>query len=224
MALALRARALAVDLLHVGCVVADAAADCLVVPANERLAGAAFSPAEAHAAGFAVGVVYPEQTVDGAVHAAAGPALARALLRRDAPPLEAGEARASAAFGLAGAFPRGLVHAVAPMHGAKGWERSLAQAWANALRLADEAGAASAAAPLLGAGARRVPLPDAARAAAAAAAAWDARLASCQYGRSLRLLRLATQDAEAADALRDALLDAGFDVVAAAGPPPPLRG
>lgn len=60
---------------------ADARPRVLVVPANEQLQGAQFSPAEAAAAGHSPSVVYPEQTVDGQAHLGAGAGLAVALRR-----------------------------------------------------------------------------------------------------------------------------------------------
>ena len=104
-----------------------------------------------------------------------------------------GEARHTIAGDLG--FHGGLVHAVAPFFGANRWPQLLLGAYKNAFRLAFAHGTI-AVSPLLGAGARGVPVADAARVAATAASRWTDNDG---------ILRFALQDIDDAHLLIDAL-------------------
>lgn len=107
-----------------------AGASVLIVPANARLEGARFTTGQA-ATAFPLcgGIVYPEQTVDGAVHAAAGAALHDFLQRQPAAstnndalsgpsPVRClpGDAVVSPSFGALQGTYTSLVHVVPPQY------------------------------------------------------------------------------------------------------------
>lgn len=101
--------------------------------------------------------------VDGAIHAAGGPAVLEDCVRRFPHGLETGEA----GWTTAGNMPaRWVIHVVGPNWGAGERDRSLLEAcYANALRVADELGARTLAFPLVSAGIYSWPREDAIRAA-----------------------------------------------------------
>ncbi len=101
--------------------------------------------------------------VDGAIHAAGGPAILADCVRRFPHGLPTGQA----GWTTAGDLPaRWVIHVVGPNRNAGQTDRSLlTSCYANALRVADELGATSVAFPLVSAGIYGWPLPDAARAA-----------------------------------------------------------
>lgn len=102
--------------------------------------------------------------VDGAIHRAAGPALAEAA-RRHAP-LAPGEAIATAAFGLPPPI-RAVIHTVGPIwHGGRsGEEVLLRRAYLRSYQEACRLGLASVAFPAISAGAYGYPADEAARVA-----------------------------------------------------------
>ena len=101
--------------------------------------------------------------VDGAIHAAGGPAVLADCIRRFPPGLPTGQA----GWTTAGDLPaRWVIHVVGPNRNAGQTDRSLlTSCYANALRVADELGAATIAFPLVSAGIYGWPLEDAAQAA-----------------------------------------------------------
>ena len=101
--------------------------------------------------------------VDGAIHAAGGPAVLADCIRRFPHGLPTGQA----GWTTAGELPaRWVIHVVGPNRRAGQTDRCLlTSCYANALRVADELGAASVAFPLVSAGIYGWPLGDAARAA-----------------------------------------------------------
>ncbi|MCW5952521.1 MAG: O-acetyl-ADP-ribose deacetylase [Propionibacteriaceae bacterium] len=99
--------------------------------------------------------------VDGAIHAAGGPAILADCIRRFPDGLPTGRA----GWTTAGDLPaRWVIHVVGPIHG-RGDRFQLESCYANALAVADELGAKSIAFPLVSAGAYGWPLEDAARVA-----------------------------------------------------------
>jgi O-acetyl-ADP-ribose deacetylase (regulator of RNase III) len=101
----------------------------------------------------------PGVGVCGAIHRAAGPALAEACRKRA--PCPTGEARVTPGFGLKA---RWVVHAVGPVWrgGGEGEEALLAACYRHALAAADEAGARSVAFPAISAGIYGFPVERAA--------------------------------------------------------------
>ena len=101
--------------------------------------------------------------VDGAIHAAGGPSILADCIRRFPHGLPTGRA----GWTTAGDLPaRWVIHVVGPNRNAGQTDRGLlTSCYANALRVADELGAASVAFPLVSAGIYGWPLDDAARAA-----------------------------------------------------------
>lgn len=101
--------------------------------------------------------------VDGAIHAAGGPEILADCVRRFPHGLPTGQA----GWTTAGRLPaRWVIHVVGPNRRAGRTDRGLlTSCYANALRVADDLGAASVAFPLVSAGAYGWPLEDAARAA-----------------------------------------------------------
>lgn len=99
--------------------------------------------------------------VDGAIHAAGGPAILADCIRRFPNGLRTGHA----GWTTAGNLPaRWVIHVVGPIHG-RGDRSQLASCYANALAVADELGVRSIAFPLVSAGAYGWPLEDAAQVA-----------------------------------------------------------
>jgi O-acetyl-ADP-ribose deacetylase len=89
--------------------------------------------------------------VDGAIHAAAGPELVRECAERFPDGLPTGQAGWTHGHRLPA---RWVIHVVGPNHRAGETDRRLlVSCYANALRVADEIGAASVAFPLVSAGA-----------------------------------------------------------------------
>ena len=101
--------------------------------------------------------------VDGAIHAAGGPAILEDCRRRFPDGLGTGRA----GWTTAGALPaRWVIHVVGPNHAAGERDRSLlTSCYANALAVADELGARTIAFPLVSAGIYGWPLEDAVAAA-----------------------------------------------------------
>jgi O-acetyl-ADP-ribose deacetylase (regulator of RNase III) len=101
----------------------------------------------------------PGGGVCGAIHRAAGPALAEACRKRA--PCPTGEARVTPGFGLKA---RWVVHAVGPVWrgGGEGEEALLAACYRHALAAADEAGARSVAFPAISTGIYGFPVERAA--------------------------------------------------------------
>lgn len=115
--------------------------DALVNAANERMRGGG--------------------GVDGAIHAAGGPAVLRDCIARFPHGLRTGEA----GWTTAGDLPaRWVIHVVGPVHG-RGSRDQLVSCYANALAVADELGAERVAFPLVSSGIYGWPLDDAIRAA-----------------------------------------------------------
>lgn len=101
--------------------------------------------------------------VDGAIHAAGGPAILEDCIRLFPDGLPTGEAGATTGGDLPA---RWVIHVVGPNHRAGERDRSLLQAcYTNALRVADELGASTVAFPLVSAGVYGWPRPDAIRCA-----------------------------------------------------------
>ncbi|MFC6288108.1 O-acetyl-ADP-ribose deacetylase [Nocardioides sp. GCM10027113] len=97
--------------------------------------------------------------VDGAIHAAGGPAVLEDCVRR----FPHGLATGDAGWTTAGELPaRWVIHVVGPNHGAGETDRSLlTSCYARALQVADQLGAATLAFPLISAGIYAWPLEDA---------------------------------------------------------------
>ena len=101
--------------------------------------------------------------VDGAIHAAGGPAILEDCIRLFPDGLPTGEAGATTGGDLPA---RWVIHVVGPNHRAGERDRSLLQAcYTNALRVADELGASTVAFPLVSEGVYGWPRPDAIRCA-----------------------------------------------------------
>ncbi len=101
--------------------------------------------------------------VDGALHAAAGPGLLDECIERFPDGLETGEAGWTSGHLLAA---RWVIHVVGPNYVAGETDRALlVSCYVNALRVADELGAASVAFPLVSAGIYGWPRDDAIAAA-----------------------------------------------------------
>lgn len=101
--------------------------------------------------------------VDGAIHAAAGPALLEECVDRFPDGLATGAAGWTHGHGLAA---RWVIHVVGPHYRAGETDRSLLEScYANALGVADELGARSVAFPLVSAGVYGWPRADAVRVA-----------------------------------------------------------
>lgn len=101
--------------------------------------------------------------VDGAIHAAGGPAILRDCVER----FPDGLATGRAGWTTAGDLPaRWVIHVVGPNHRAGERDRSLlTSCYANAIRVAEELGARTVAFPLVSAGIYGWPKDDAIRAA-----------------------------------------------------------
>ncbi|WP_310964791.1 O-acetyl-ADP-ribose deacetylase [Nocardioides terrisoli] len=124
--------------------------------------------------------------VDGAIHAAGGPAILDDCIARFPDGLPTGQA----GWTTAGELPaRWVIHVVGPNHTAGQRDRSLlTSCYANALRVADELGARTVAFPLISAGVYGWPREDAVAAAVETLSAADtgveeARLVA--FGRSM---------------------------------------
>ncbi|MGD0558171.1 MAG: macro domain-containing protein [Streptosporangiaceae bacterium] len=100
--------------------------------------------------------------VDGAIHRAAGPELARAGARLA--PCDPGDAKATLSFGLSPRIKH-VIHTVGPIWrgGDHGEAETLASCYRRALEVADELGAASVAIPAISTGIYGFPGPEAAR-------------------------------------------------------------
>ena len=97
--------------------------------------------------------------VDGAIHAAGGPAVLEDCVRRFPRGLSTGDAGWTVAGELAA---RWVIHVVGPNHGAGETDRSLlVSCYARALAVADELGAGTVAFPLISAGIYGWPREDA---------------------------------------------------------------
>ena len=118
--------------------------------------------------------------VDGAIHRAAGPELARA--GRKLAPCPTGEARTTPAFGLDPPV-RFVIHTVGPIwhdHDPEEADRLLASCYRTSLAEADRVGARSVAFPAISAGAYGYPVDEAARVALETATLELPRLPSLQ--------------------------------------------
>jgi len=144
--------------------------------------------------------------VDGAIHRAAGPELARAGAALA--PCQPGDARATPAFRL-GPRVRFVIHAVGPVWhgGGHGEAELLASCYRRSLEVADELGAASVAIPAISTGIYGYPPREAARIAVATLRATLARVAE---------IRLVAFDAATRDLL-EAELAATAPAAASAG-------
>ena len=99
--------------------------------------------------------------VDGAIHRAGGPAVLRDCVERFPDGLDTGQAGWTTAGGLPA---RWVIHVVGPnQHAGQTDPDLLASCYREALRVADELGAQTLAAPLVSAGVYGWPLDDAAR-------------------------------------------------------------
>ena len=114
--------------------------------------------------------------VDGAIHRAAGPELARA--GRALAPCPTGEAKATPAFRL-GPAVRHVIHTVGPVWhgGGNGEPEVLASCYRRALQVADELGAASVAFPAISTGIYGYPPAQAAKVAVTTLLATPTRVA-----------------------------------------------
>ena len=123
--------------------------------------------------------------VDGAIHAAGGPAVLEDCRRR----FPHGLATGQAGWTTAGAMPaRWVIHVVGPNHGAGERDRSLlTSCYANALAVADEIGARTLAFPLVSAGVYGWPREDAVAAAVETLGSTETRVEEARvvaFGRS----------------------------------------
>lgn len=141
----------------------------------------------------------PGGGVCGAIHAAAGPALAQAC--REVASCPTGEARLTPGFGLPA---RAVIHAVGPIWsgGGDGEPAALAAAYTSSLALAERHDLASIAFPAISTGIYGYPLPDACRVAVRAVRAWLAA-----HGLPREVMLVAFDDA-AAGALEEMLREA----------------
>jgi O-acetyl-ADP-ribose deacetylase (regulator of RNase III) len=100
--------------------------------------------------------------VDGAIHRAAGPELARAAVLLA--PCDPGDAKATRSFGLSPAIKH-VIHTVGPVWrgGARGEAETLASCYRRSLEVADELGAVSVAFPAISTGIYGFPGEEAAR-------------------------------------------------------------
>jgi O-acetyl-ADP-ribose deacetylase (regulator of RNase III) len=137
--------------------------------------------------------------VDGAIHQAGGPAVLADCVERFPSGLATGQAGWTTAGDLAA---RWVIHVVGPVYtGEDAAKRhQLASCYTNALRVADELGAATMAFPLVSAGVYGWPLHDAARAAVQALGSIATRV---------REARMVAFSAPAYDALTQALATTG---------------
>lgn len=136
--------------------------------------------------------------VDGAIHAAGGPAVLEDCRRRFPDGLAVGDAGWTTAGEMAATW---VIHVVGPNHRAGQRDRSLlTSCYARALAVADELGARTVAFPLVSAGVYGWPLDD-----AAAAAVGTLRAAST----TVEEATLVAYDASAERALREALAPSG---------------
>jgi O-acetyl-ADP-ribose deacetylase (regulator of RNase III) len=121
--------------------------------------------------------------VDGAIHAAGGPEIDLACRRLRETVLPDGLPPGQAVATTAGRLPaRHVIHVVGPVYN-PGEDRSalLCSAYTEALRVADEVGAASVAFPAVSAGAYAWPLDDAARLAVTSVLAATTRVSEVRF-------------------------------------------
>lgn len=204
----------------------------LLYGANEQLSGPQFTPSEANArlAGNSIrgrGLIYPEQTVDGQVSENGGLALRRilsALPTHGSPPIRCapGSAVATVAVGLLSQNFSVLLHACPPDFACStpgSVDRSrvlLRSCYLRAFDLAwrRESGVhmdcsspalSSIATPLLGAGARGFSLAQAAEVLADAVREWPLSQIQLPGPQASRLLCIAVQDEDAAEAVTSAI-------------------
>ena len=215
--------------------------DALINPANERLAGTQFSPEECWKELYGDPVngrwdrdyaTYPFQSVDGLVTEFGGEELKLALEAQRADEhgvrCPVGRAVVTRECGELNEMFDAIVHVVppffrlAPNPGA--WADEMALTYHAAFDAAQEAGLATVAVPLLGAGARGAELSEAQaqQAAARAAVSWQTK-AHDQESPAL-VVRFGVQDSTAAHGLADAIHDAISELapaafVSAAAPP-----
>ena len=146
--------------------------------------------------------------VDGAIHRAAGPELARA--GRALAPCQTGDAKATPAFRISPA--RHVIHTVGPVWrgGGNGEAELLASCYRRSLEVADELGAASVAFPAISTGIYGYPPAQAARVAVATLASTPTRV------REIRLVAFdaAARDLLAAELAASQALAAGQDAAA----------
>lgn len=189
----------------------DDACDALVNPANERLQGTLFTPSECSSK-LRNNIIYPPQAVDGIVSELGGAELAAACmaLPEVAPGgtrCATGEAVLTPAFGELLMSYNKLVHTCAPLYcGDSEWRRATTACYHSAFDVAQDAGLAVVASPLLGAGARGAPIRAASNAAAAAVSSWhphgDSTMSTGRAG--LRVVRFAVQESSIAETLSEA--------------------
>ena len=185
----------AIEVHRTACIVThppagELANEALVNPANERLDGTQFSPQQCWTKLHGDPVtgrwdkefsVYPHQAVDGLVTEFGGRELRAALealpVADDGRRCAVGRAVATPTFSeLREVYPY-LIHAPTPPYRTlphDEWATLLAASYHAALSTAHEMGLRAVAVPLLGAGAKGAPAPEAMRIAASAAVTWRA--------------------------------------------------
>ncbi|ETW02827.1 hypothetical protein H310_05309 [Aphanomyces invadans] len=121
-------------------------------------------------------MLYPVQTIDGLVCLAGGHELQKLLDGIKGPiKCPTGSAVFTKAPGTLSKRFQGIVHTATPFYLALDWEYKLASCYIESLNLAFTAGPfLSIATPLLGAGCKGIPVPDAVRLAGHACRKWDA--------------------------------------------------
>lgn len=137
--------------------------------------------------------------VDGAIHRAGGPAVLADCIER----FPSGLATGQAGWTTAGDLPaRWVIHVVGPIYTGEDASKrhQLSSCYTNALRVADDLGAATVAFPLVSAGVYGWPISDAAEAAVRALASVATRV---------REARMVAFSAPAYDALTQALAETG---------------
>ncbi|CAE7598974.1 unnamed protein product, partial [Symbiodinium natans] len=162
--------------------------DVLINPANEAMVGTRLPyfpmqvepPPELRNSrwcGMEAGskMFYAQQVVDGRVHAVGGSELKEACLQlaEVSPGIRCpiGQAVMTPAVGGLSSFFSYIVHAVPPFYDSDDWEQSLESCWQASLELASSLGSVVAS-PLLGAGARGVPVHEASMVALKTIQSW----------------------------------------------------
>ncbi|CAE7573525.1 unnamed protein product [Symbiodinium necroappetens] len=194
--------------------------DVLINPANEALVGTRLPyfpmqvepPPELQNSRWCgmeagSGMFYAQQVVDGRVHAVGGSELKEACLQLGevSPGIRCptGQAVMTPALGGLRPFFSHIVHAVPPFYSSENWEKCLQSCWEASLELswsvADNAVVAS---PLLGAGARGVPMLEASTVALTAIQNWAHR--TCPRG----IICIAVRDDEVAAVIEQTMVEA----------------
>lgn len=138
----------------------------------------------------------PGGGVAGAIHAAAGPALAQEC--RAKAPIKPGEAVITAAYDMPNTH---VIHCLGPVYGIdEPSDRLLADCYRNALKLADQSGLESVAFPAISAGAFGYPLEDA---LAVAVHALREAAPTCRRVRKVRFVLFSEGDRQVCQAVLD---------------------